>query len=143
MQAAFGAVVWIVCGLGLIAGIIALASTGKTWEQYGKNHLLLERDTGPRPGTPATLLERDEEIRQLLEARNLRHARRGQALVDVEQELKRLTAAQMDPGLREEIRDLVIARNHRRARNGKAPLEVEAEIEREIAQLELPGGGPH
>jgi hypothetical protein len=79
--------------------------------------------------------ERDAEIRQLLEARNERRARRGEAPIDVDSELARLTAPAVDPELREEIRQLVVARNHRRVRAGKPPLDVEAEIEREIASL--------
>ncbi len=71
----------------------------------------------------------------MLEARNARRARRGEAPVDIEQELRRLTVPQIDSELRAEIRDLVLARNHRRARAGKPPLDVEAEIEREIAGL--------
>ena len=90
----------------------------------------------PTPGSAAALLERDTEIRQLLEARNARRLRRGEQPVDVELELKRLTAPAIDPELRAEIRDLVIARNHRRARAGKPPLDVEAEIEREITELQ-------
>ena len=81
------------------------------------------------------MLERDTEIRQLLEARNARRLRRGEQPLDVEQELARLTAPRIDGALRAEIRDLVIARNHRRARKGQPPLDVDAEIEREIAGL--------
>jgi hypothetical protein len=79
--------------------------------------------------------ERDDEIRQLLEARNERRARRGEDPVDVDAELARLTAPAVDPELREEIRQLVVARNHRRMRAGQPPLDVESEIEREIAAL--------
>ena len=49
---------------------------------------------------PAAALERDTEIRQLLEARNARRVRRGEAPVDVEQELRRLTAPLVDAALR-------------------------------------------
>jgi hypothetical protein len=55
--------------------------------------------------------------------------------VDVEAELRRLTAPAIDAELRAEIRDMVVARNHRRARRGQPPLDVEAEVEREIANL--------
>lgn len=128
MQQAFGTVLWIVCGLGIVIAFIALALTGKTWEEYGKNALLMDGDSprDARQGSAAALLERDAEIRQLLEARNLRRARRGEAPVDVELELRRLTAPQIDGELREEIRDMVIARNHRRARRGEPALDVEA-----------------
>jgi hypothetical protein len=137
MQAQFGTVLWIVCGCGIIAALASLISSGKNWEEYGKSRLLMESDflRGPRPGSAASILERDTEIRELLEARNLRRARRGEAPIDVESELKRLTAPSIDAELRGEIRDLVIARNVRRARAGKPPLDVESEIEREIAGL--------
>jgi hypothetical protein len=137
VHAAFGIVVWVVCGLGLLAAFAALVLSGKTWEEYGKDRLLMEREspTGPKPGSAAALLERDAEIRQLLEARNARRQRRGEPPIDIEAELRRLTAPAIDADLRAEIRDLVIARNHRRARAGKPPLDVEAEIERQIASL--------
>jgi hypothetical protein len=138
MQGAFGTVLWIVCSLGIIVALFALIGNRKAWEDYGKNRLVTERDLagGPRPGSAAAIFERDTEIRQLLEARNLRRRRRGEQPIDVEAELRRLTAPQIDAGLRAEIRDLVIARNHRRVRAGKPPLNVEAEIEREIAGLQ-------
>ena len=137
MHSEFGTVIWIVCVFGIIAAVFSLVANRKTWEEYGKNRLISDRELdGPaKPGSAAALLERDTEIRQLLEARNARRRRRGEAPLDVEEELKRLTMPQIDAELRQEIRDLVIARNHRRARTGKPPLDVEAEIEREIAGL--------
>jgi hypothetical protein len=140
MQNAFGTVLWIVCGLGIVLAFLALARSGKTWEDYGKNRLLSESELGglPPAGSPAALHERDVEIRQLLEARNARLIRRGEEPIDIEQELNRLTAPAIDDELRGEIRDLVVARNHRRARSGKPPLDVEAEVEREITALQEP-----
>jgi hypothetical protein len=137
MQSAFGTVLWIVCGLGVVVALMALIATGKTWEDYGKNRLVMDGELtrDPAAGSAAALLERDAEIRQLLEARNARRIRRGEAPIDIELELSRLTAPAIDAGLRAEIRDLVLARNHRRARAGKSLLDVEAEIEREIAGL--------
>jgi hypothetical protein len=137
VQQAFATVLWIVCGLGIVIAFVALALTGKTWEEYGKNALLMDGDSprDAKQGSAAALLERDAEIRQLLEARNLHRARRGEAPVDIELELRRLTAPQIDGELRAEIRDMVIARNHRRARKGQPPLDVESEIEREILGL--------
>ena len=137
MQAAFGPVLFIVCGLSILGALVALVSSGGVWKEFGHNRLILDRDlpSDPAPGSAAALLERDAEIRQLLEARNARRERRGEQPLDIEQELARLTAPQIDGALRAEIRDLVIARNHRRARAGKPPLDVEAEIEREIQGL--------
>jgi hypothetical protein len=137
MHSAFGTVLWIVCGAGIVIAAISLASTRKTWEEFGKNRLVWDTELtrGPASGSAAALRERDTEIRQLLEARNARRARRGEPPIDIEAELGRLTEPQIDPALRAEIRDLVVARNHRRARAGKPPLDVEAEIEREITGL--------
>ncbi len=137
MQDAFGTVVWVVCAVGVAGALMSLVFSRKTWEDYGKSHLLLDTDLPhSRPaGSAAALLERDTEIRELLEARNARRRRRGEPEVDVEAELVRLTAPAIDAELRQEIRDLVLARNHRRARKGQPPLNVETEIEREIAGL--------
>ena len=137
MQSAFEAVIWIVCALGIVLGIAGLVLSSKPWEEFGKNHLVMDRDlaTGPRAGSTAAVVERDEEIRQMLEARNARRARRGEAALDIEGELRKLTAPQIDEELRAEIRDMVVARNHRRARAGKPPLDVSAEIDRQISEL--------
>ena len=137
VQGAFGTVLWIVCGLSAVAAFAALVTGAKTWKDYGKGGLAMDGDhaAGPPAGSAASAHERNAEIREMLEARNARRARRGEPPLDVEQELARLTAPLVDPELRGEIRDLVIARNKRRERLGKPPLEVEAEIEREIASL--------
>lgn len=138
MHPEFGTVLWVVCAVGAVIGVVALILSGKTWEEYGKNRLVLDTEAirGPAPGSTAALLERDTEIRQLLEARNARRLRRGEAPIDVEAELARLTSApQIDPALHQEIRDMVVARNHRRARQGKPPLDVESEVQREIREL--------
>jgi hypothetical protein len=131
MHSAFVIVIWAVSLLALVIAFGALIASRKTWQDYGKGALTIERDEAQ----PGGLSERDEEIRQLLEARNARRERRGETPVDVDEELARLTAARVDPALREEIRQLVVARNHRRVRAGKPPLDVEAEIEREITAL--------
>jgi hypothetical protein len=135
VHSAFNIVVWVVCILAVVIALGALVASRKTWEDFGKGSLSMDRDDS-RMGSGAARSERDDEIRQLLEARNARRERRGEAPVDVDAELARLTAPAVDPELREEIRQLVVARNHRRVRAGKPPLDVEAEIEREIAGLQ-------
>jgi hypothetical protein len=135
MQGAFVTVIIVVMAVSVIGAIVALVLTGRTWKEVGKNSLVLDRDAprGPAGAMPAH--ERDAEIREMLQARNARRIRRGEAPIDVESELARLTAPLVDPELRQEIRDLVIARNNRRVRAGKPALDVDAEIEREIARL--------
>lgn len=135
VQAAFGTVIWVVCGVGVLAALATLLVNSKTWEQYGKSRLTMGAEHTRAAEPAAAMLEREAEIRQLLEARNHRRRRRGEAQVDIEHELRRLTEPQLDAELLGEIRDLVIARNYRRARSGKPPLDVEAEIERQLAAL--------
>jgi hypothetical protein len=136
IQASFSTVIWVVVGVSLVVAVFALATSRKQWEEFGRDRLVMDRE-GPatRTGSAAALRERDEEIREMLEALGEHRRRRGEAPVDVETELRRLTAPEIDEGLRGEIRDLVIARNHRRARAGRPPLDVEAEIAREIEEL--------
>ena len=84
---------------------------------------------------------REDEIRQLLEAKAYRQRTRGEKPVDVNAELNRLLTeapavpAGTDPQLAAEVRQLVVARNERRARQGKEPLDVEAEIERQLRDV--------
>ena len=133
MQSAFLWVVVGVCVVGVVGAIVALLTSKRDWAQYGSDRLLLDSEV---PRAPAAALQRDEEVRQMLEARNARRRRRGEPEVDVESELARLTAlADADGELRDEIRQLVIARNHRRARKGLELLDVEAEIARELSGL--------
>ena len=143
MQHAFGTVVWVVCAVAVLVGVAGLFFSRKTWEDYGKNRLVLDTDESraPAAGSPAARVERDVEIRQLLDARNDRRRRRGESPIDVDTELARLTAPEIHPvpeidaELRAEIRDLVVARNHRRARAGKPPLDVSVEVQRQIEEL--------
>ena len=137
----------VIVGVTVLAALIALgtlASSGRSWDQMGRGGLSL-RDGSDRPAHEpggggsgaAAVRERDEEIRQLLEARNARRRARGLEPVDVEAELRALTApaAVADPGLEAEVRELVIARNERRARRGRPPLDVEAEVARRLREL--------
>jgi hypothetical protein len=141
VQSAFETVVFVVCAVGVVGAVAALLFNRRTWEEYGRHQLLMdtEQASSAPSGSSAALVERDEEVRQLLEARNTRRRRRGEPEIDVEQELARLTAPPIDSELRSEIRDLVIARNHRRARQGKPPLDVSAEVERQIEELGASG----
>ena len=93
-----------------------------------------EPEQSPPRGAIA-LRERDDEIRQMLTARNERRARRGEEPLDVEAELARLTKPAVDPGLEMEVRQLVIARNERRERRGQPPLDVDEEVARQLREL--------
>ena len=139
-QDAFWTVLLAVVFGGALIAVITLVGTGKLYEQIGRGGLSINEDANrgerpPTPGDATNTAERDAEIRQLLQARNERRARRGEPPLDIEEELRRLTAPQIDPGLREEIRQLVVARNERRVRQGKEPLDVDAEVERQVREL--------
>ncbi len=85
----------------------------------------------------ASAAEAQEEIRQMLQAKSARREARGEAPIDIDEELASLTRGPSlaDPALRDEVRQLVIARNARRLRQGKEPLDVEAEIDRQLRDL--------
>jgi hypothetical protein len=136
MQEAFGIVIFGVVIVAAIVAIITLFGRSKAYEQIGRGGLSIRDEAMPKEPTGAVAArERDEEIRQMLDARNERRARRGEAPVDVDAELARLTAPAVDPGLEAEVRQLVIARNERRQRRGQPPLDVEEEVARQLREL--------
>jgi hypothetical protein len=86
---------------------------------------------------------REEEIRQMIQARSDRGVDKGREALDVDAEVEKLLASESsgpglagDKALREEVRQLVVARNERRQRQGKEPLDVEKEIDRQLSELE-------
>ena len=138
MQATLGIVIFAVMGVAVVVAIASLVGRARLYERIGSGGLSLDReseDRGSGPGGVVNVRERDEEIRQLLEARNARRVARGEPPLEVEAELARLTAPAIDPGLGAEVRELVIARNKRRARAGKPVLDVEAEVRRQLHDL--------
>jgi hypothetical protein len=136
VQEAFGIVLFGVVVVAAIVAVVTLGMRGRAYDQIGKGGLSL-RDEPLRkePTGAAGARVRDDEIRQMLGARNARRAARGEAPLDVEEEIARLTKPAVDPALEAEVRSLVIARNERRARKGQAPLDVEAEVQRQLRDL--------
>jgi hypothetical protein len=141
VQDAFAIVLFSVIGVGLVVGLVTFVVRGRLYDQIGRGGLSLDMPdrpaSGPAPSSRAAQREREDEIRQMLEARNEHRIRRGQAPLDVDAEMAKLTAPPpvADPGLVEEVRQLVVARNERRARAGQPPLDVEAEVERQLREL--------
>jgi hypothetical protein len=133
-----------VVAVSAVLAVVALAGSGRAWDEVGRGPMSIgDGGEGPARGplgavaAPGSAQERDDEVRQMLEARNARRRARGQDPVDVEAELARLTAAPapVDAGLRAEVRALVEARNARRARRGQEPLDFDAEVERRLRDL--------
>jgi hypothetical protein len=130
MEGAFEIVLFVVVGIAAVVAAWALITSGGAYEQIGRGGTSIGDDQPAREERPAV---REEEIRQLLEARNARRAARGEPPRDVESELRALQGP--DPELREEVRALVEASNARRAARGEEPLDVEAEVERRLREL--------
>lgn len=127
--------------LAIVVAVVASISSGGLYERIGRGGLSMDRDEsrpGPAPGSAAFRAEADEEIRQLVEAKNARRVARGEEPLDVEAEIAALTgsaASGADDELREEVRQLVVARNERRLARGEEPLDVEAEVDRQLREL--------
>lgn len=140
MEEAFGYVIFSVVIIATLIGVATLGSASGAFDHIGANGL---NDGSDRPASEPLsgagfAAVRDEEARQMLEARNARRVRQGKEPLDVEGELSKLLAkpaAEVDPALVSEVRDLVLARNRRRVKQGKEPLDVEAEVARQLADL--------
>jgi hypothetical protein len=135
MEEAFAIVLFVVVGVAAVAAVWALVTSGGSYDQIGSGGLSVDER---RPAGPALAAERDAEIRQMLEARNARRTARGEAPLDVDAEVRALSAPPADPDLRDEVRALVEARNARRLARGEEPLDVEAEVDRRLRDLTPP-----
>lgn len=138
MQDAFGYVLFGVVAVGVVVALVTFVLSANAYDEIGKGGFFSDEHApkGPPAGSSADLAERDAEVRQMLEARNARRAAAGRDVVDVEDELSRLTAPVIDEGIRQEVRDMVVARNNRRMRRGQEPLDVEAEVQRRVRELQ-------
>jgi hypothetical protein len=144
MQQAFGTVIIVVVILGAVIALVTGFGMGRLYDEIGHGGLSLNDGTDrparePATGAVAAQL-REDEIRQLLEARNAVRVSRGKPPLDVQAEMAALTQKQpdVDPELYEEVRVLVEMRNRRRVRKGEAPLDVEAEIQRQLRDVMRP-----
>jgi len=142
-----GTVFIIVVLVALPLGALVFAmGAGNALQKIGKGDFALEQDFPQGSQGPVHAVSpevREEEIRQMVQARSDRGVAKGREELDVEAEVQKLLASEpagpslgADRGLREEIRQLVVARNERRQRQGKEPLDVDQEIERQLRELE-------
>jgi hypothetical protein len=142
-----GTVLILVVLVALPVGALVFAlGAGNALQKIGKGQFALEQDfpqssSGPVQAVSAEV--REEEIRQMIQARSDRGVARGRKPLDVDAEVEKLLASESrgpslagDHALREEVRQLVVARNERRERQGKKPLDVDREIERQLRDLE-------
>jgi hypothetical protein len=143
-----GTIFIIVVLVALPLGALVFATgAGNALQKIGKGDFALEQDfpqSSSQGAIHAVSAEvREEEIRQMVQARSDRAVAKGRGPLDVDAEVERLLASDVagpslgdDRALREEVRQLVVARNERRQRQGKEPLDVEQEVDRQLRDLE-------
>jgi hypothetical protein len=141
---AFFPVLVAVVAIAVVIGFWALSGMGDELRRTGRGGLSLhdgaDRSDAVEQAHGGAV--REEEIRQMLAARNARRVARGLPEVDIERELARLDAAEPPSGgsastkareaLEAEVRQLVTASNARRVRMGRQPLDIEAEVARRL-----------
>ena len=143
-----GAVLVVIVAVAVPIAAFLFARSGEAWRSIGKGPFAIEPEAPswfPRRGAaePVDPAIQAAEVRQMLEAKDERRRRRGEAPLDVEAETTRLLAKTEPPApgerleaeLREEVRQLVVSRNERRLRQGLEPLDVEKETERQLADF--------
>lgn len=152
MVAELSLVLILLCVIVVPIAAVAFARSGKAYDEIGKGRFAIDFDQGGGA-------EHHEEVRQLVEAKAYRQARRGEQPVDVEAEVERLLKGEAEPAaepgprpapaaesaaepedpeeahIRAEIRQVVFAKNESRERRGEEPLDVEAEVERMLAEF--------
>lgn len=146
----------VLCVVVVPVAAIAFARSGKGLEDLGKGRFSVDREEPRAPGAgppPPDPSDREEEVRQMVEAAAFRRGARGEDQLDVEAEIDRLLGGGSgepaepgpvedpatetppgDGGMRDEIRQLVIANNERRERRGEEPLDVESEVDRRLRE---------
>src|SRR5881394_822208 len=96
MKDAFPIVIIGISLIAIVVAVVASLSSGGLYERIGRGGFSMDgeemqRRPGPAPGSPAAQAEAAEEIRQLVEAKSNRRVERGQAPLDVDAEIAKLT----------------------------------------------------
>jgi|HubBroStandDraft_1064217.scaffolds.fasta_scaffold519183_1 hypothetical protein len=131
----------------VIGGLMSMLGSGSVYDQIGKGGLSIGEHSEERQDAQSEADEREQEIRQMLEARSERRQRQGAEPLDIEAELQNIESSAAeepslpgapgtyDPGLIDETRQLIEARNQRRVRDGLEPLDVQAEVTRTLKEF--------
>jgi hypothetical protein len=134
--------------LFVLVGVGSFLAGGSLYDKIGEGGLSMGESSpsgpsGPPPNSPLAQAEREQEIRQMLQARSDRRVRKGGEALDIDAELALLEApaggaavGRHDASLTEEVRQLVMARNERRVRSGEEPMDVESEVQRTLDELD-------
>jgi hypothetical protein len=129
-----------------LVGVGSFLAGGSAYDKIGEGGLTSGPPTAPPPSSAQAMAEREQEIRQMLQARSDRLVRGGGQALDIDAELALLdqsgageSIGKHDTALTEEVRQLVVARNERRMRGGEEPMDVEAEVRRTLSELDPDG----
>jgi hypothetical protein len=129
-----------------LVGLGSFLAGGSVYDKIGEGGLSAGPSNAPTPSSPQAQAEREQEIRQMLQARSDRLVRGGGQALDIDAELARLdktgageAVGKHDVALTEEVRQLVVARNERRMRSGEEPMNVEEEVRRTLSELDPDG----
>ena len=104
MDEAFGTVLIVVCVIAVIVAALSFRGSGNIYKGLGpqRPRSRWTRTTSPAAGADlaaAQSPEAREEIRQMLEAKSARREARGQAPLDIDAEVEKLTAPQAAPAM--------------------------------------------
>jgi hypothetical protein len=131
VESAITVVIFAVVGISGLIAIATLFMSASPRDGIGGGTLL------PPSQEPAEM--REDDVRQMLEARNRRRVARGEQPGDVERELQDLLspASAMSVGdeVEAEARALIASRNARHRRRGEPEEDVEAEVAALLRQL--------
>jgi hypothetical protein len=131
--------------LFVLVGVGSFLAGGSLYDKIGEGGLSMGESGsgGPPRNSSLAQAEREQEIRQMLQARSDRRVRQGGAALDIDAELALLEeptdgtpVGKHDASLTEEVRQLVMARNERRIRSGEEPMDVESEVQRTLEELD-------
>lgn len=132
----FGIVIFSVVGIsGLIAIGTFLFGGQPPHSSIGGNAFT------PTTGDPGVETQemREDDVRQMLEARNRRRIARGESPEDIDAELRDLLSGPAEPAVdtevRAEVEAIVGARHARRRRRGQPEGDFEAEVEELIRSI--------
>jgi hypothetical protein len=130
VDSVFGIVIFSVVGIsGLIAIGTFIFGGAPPHSSIGGNAFV------PTNGDPGVETEdmRQDDVRQMLEARNRRRIARGETPADIDAELQALLTQPMEPStdaeVRAEVEAIITARHARRRRRGRPEGDFEAEVE--------------
>jgi len=136
VQSAFGIVIFTVVALsGVIAIGTFLFGGQPPHSSIGGN--AFSATTGD-PGVESPEM-REDEVRQMLEARNRRRIARGEAPGDIDAEMRELLSnaqtEDVDNDVRAEVEAIIAARQARRRRKGRPEGDFQAEVDELIRTI--------